>query len=100
MQWSDDHYEVVDCDLEVKDPGSFTEIIPLDKRVIDLKKINVCDTTTFFNKNEEPVIWYGKTGDSIEYFNQFAPHPLVAGRYLKPITVYMIREHINSKPRN
>ena len=98
MQWSNDHYEFVDCDLKVEGFASYVAIAPLDERVVDLKKIKVCDTTTFFNKNEEPVTKYAKTGDSIEYFNQFAPHPLVSGKYLKPITKHMIRKYVNGTP--
>jgi hypothetical protein len=98
MQWTNDHYEFVDCDLEEEGVIRFAAIEPLDKRVEDLRKIRVCDTTIFFNKNDAPLVWYAKTGDSIEYFNQAAPHPLDEGKYLKPITAYMIKKHINGKP--
>ena len=59
VQWNKDHYEEVVC------AGSkivFADVNPIIERqesVLDFKKIEVSDTTTFF-KNKQPVIWYCK----------------------------------------
>jgi hypothetical protein len=89
MTWVSDHYEEVECSSE-------TYMDNYDARYFDLKKIKACDTTTFF-KNDKAIVWYAKSGDSIEYFNQFAPYPEKTSKYLKPITNYIIKKYVNRK---
>ncbi|KQB39408.1 hypothetical protein [Flavobacterium aquidurense] len=93
MQWSGDHYDIVDCGLKAPD----NNIVLLDPNQINLKRIKVCDTTHFF-KNGKPVVFYARSGDSLECFNQIGPHPERPTQYLKPITQYMIGEYISNKP--
>jgi hypothetical protein len=92
MQWSGDHYETVDCELYTNDPVKFKSIKPLDKNLIDLKKIKVCDTTTFF-KNGEAIIWYSKTENGIDFFNTHGRHPENENA-LKPVTHYIINKYV------
>jgi hypothetical protein len=92
MQWSDDHYELVDCELSTNDLVNFNTIKPLDKNLIDLKKINVCDTTVFF-KNGEAIIWYTKTENGIEFFNTHGRHP-ENDNALKPVTHYILNKYV------
>jgi hypothetical protein len=92
MQWSGDHYETVDCELYTEDPVKFKSIKPLDKNLIDLKKIQVCDTTTFF-KNGEAIIWYAKTENGIDFFNTHGRHPK-NDNALKPVTHYIINKYV------
>lgn len=93
MQWSNDHYEKVTCDLEVNGLGSFNVVEPFDKTVFDLKKIKVCDTTPFFNKNGDAIVWYGKTANGIDFFNGHGRHP-ENNSPLKPVTRYILNKYV------
>lgn len=93
MQWSGDHYEKVSCDLEVNGLGSFNVVEPFDKTVFDLKKIKVCDTTPFFNKNGDAIVWYGKTANGIDFFNGHGRHP-ESNSSLKPVTRYILNKYV------
>jgi hypothetical protein len=90
MQWKDDHYEPVACALATEHPTEV--IIPLDKQLIHLKKINVSATTTFWVAGK-PVVWYTKVNGKPEFFNGFGLHP-VTGKALKPISKYIIKKYI------
>ncbi|WP_264564715.1 hypothetical protein [Flavobacterium sp. N3904] len=90
MQWSGDHFENVDCDLP-NNSAKF-KIIPLDKSLLPLKKVRVCDTTTFF-KNGEAIIWYAKTENGIDFFNTHGRHP-ENEHALKPVTHYIVNKYV------
>lgn len=92
IQWSGDHYEEVGCDLKIQGIGTFNSPEPYDERIINLRRIKVSDTTTFF-KNEKAIIWYAKVGDSIEFFNTHGTHP-ETGKALRPITSYIINKYV------
>jgi hypothetical protein len=92
MQWSEDHYEEVSCDLEIQGIGTYISVEPLDERVIHLKKIKISDTTTFF-KNGEAIIWYAKVGDRVEFFTTHGRHP-ENNKPLKPVTQYIIDKYV------
>jgi hypothetical protein len=92
MQWTNDHYEEVVC---VGNRIGFSDINPIfDKNddLLDFKKINVCDTTTFF-KNDQPIVWYIKQNGKCEYFNSPGLHP-ISGKPLRPISKYIIAKYI------
>lgn len=93
MQWSGDHYDIVDCDLKAAD----NNIELLDPNQIDLKRIKVCDTTSFF-RNEKAVVFYARSRDSLECFNQIGYHPERRSQYLRPITNYMIGKYVSNTP--
>jgi hypothetical protein len=93
MQWTGNNYEIVDCDLKAAD----NNIELLDQNLVNLKRIKVCDTTPFF-KNEKAIVFYARSGDSLECFNQIAPHPERRSQYLRPITSYMIGKYVSNKP--
>ncbi|MRX39003.1 hypothetical protein GJU43_06930 [Flavobacterium sp. LC2016-23] len=90
MQWSNDHYEKVDCDLSANGLIPFT-IEPFDEIKFELKKIKVCDTTTCF-KNGKPIIWYAKTGDAADFFNTHGIHP-ENEKALRPVTQYIFNKY-------
>lgn len=92
IQWSGDHYEEVSCDLKIEGIGTFNSPEPYDERIINLRRIKVCDTTVFF-QNEKAIIWYAKVGDSIEFFNTHGMHP-ENGKALRPITSYIIDKYV------
>lgn len=93
MQWSVDHYELVDCDLKIEGFGAYNKIELLDPTLVNLKKIVVCDTTTYFDKNGIAVIWYGKTANGVDFFNAHGRHPENSSP-LKPVTRYILNKYI------
>jgi hypothetical protein len=92
MQWTGNHYEEVSCDLKVQGIGTYNVAEPLDERIINLRKVKVSDTTTFF-KNGEAVIWYVKVRDSVEFFNTHGRHP-ENKKPLRPVTQYIIDKYV------
>jgi hypothetical protein len=92
MQWSNDHYELVDCSSSVQGISSRNEIIPIKKEELDLKKIKVTQQTPFF-QNNKAIVWYCKKNDKIEYFSASGFHP-ENGKPLKPISQYIIDKYI------
>lgn len=92
MIWVNDHYE----ELERSDEGYCDTYY--DARYFDLKKIKVCDTTTFFDNNGKAKVWYMKvSSDSIECFDRCAPYPLNTNKFLKPITKRMIDKYLSTR---
>ncbi|WP_264537301.1 hypothetical protein [Flavobacterium sp. N1736] len=87
MQWSEDHYEVVDCKEGIE--GNPNEIIVYDSHLLDFKKIPVCDTTTWY-ANGQSIIWYGKTNNQVDFFNSCGNgrHPETK-KTLRPLTDYI-----------
>lgn len=91
MQWSDDHYEKVDCEPKTTGIAVFNLIDPFDERQFELKKINVCDTTTCF-KNGQPIVWYGKINNKVDFYNIEGKNPL-NGKMLRPVTNHMFTKY-------
>ena len=92
MQWNENHYEVVNCNTAKQGLVAVHDIIPLEEREINLKKIEVNKETIFF-KNGKPLIWYGKIDGEVVYFNTYGTNP-ETGKQLKPITEYIINKYI------
>lgn len=92
MQWNGAYYEKVNCDKEQKGIVGFTNVALYDKDAFELKKIEVCDTTTFFI-GDKPVVWYSTTNGKKEYFTSHGFHP-ITGKALKPITEYIINKYV------
>lgn len=95
MQWSKDHYEMVDCDLKVDGFSSLNDIEPFEESKASLHKLVVCDTTECF-KNGQAIIWYAKTKNGIEFFNTHGRHP-ENYRPLKPVTQYILNKYVKNK---
>ncbi|PIF30800.1 hypothetical protein CLU81_1250 [Flavobacterium sp. 9] len=96
MQWSEDHYEIVDCSSKVE--GNLNEVIPLNKELLDFRKLTACDTTNCFKKDGEAFIWYTKTPDGgIDFFNDHGRHPEF-NRPLRPVSHYIFNKYIKGKP--
>jgi len=98
MQWSGDHYEIVSCNFKTEGIILTNPIESFDKSVVNLKKINVCDTTICFDKDGLATVWYAKTLTGIEFFNANGRHP-ENGSSLKPITSYVLDKYVKKKPR-
>lgn len=69
MQWSQDHFEVVDCNSNSSDNQN--KIIPYDANLLEFKKLRVCDTTTNYS-----TIWYSKKNNVVEFFNTHGKNPV------------------------
>lgn len=97
MQWQNDHYEVVDCTDSEKNPLENT-IVPLDKKLLNFRKVEVSDTTTFFNKQGKPLYWYCKVNGKPEFFNEMGDgiHP-ETGKRLNQISHYIIDKYVMEK---
>jgi len=92
MQWQSDHYELVDCQNKVDSLYSSSLVIPTDEKAMELKKIIVSDTTTFFEGGKAK-IWYCKVGSVPEFFDGPGFHP-ITGKGLRPVTDYIIDKYI------
>ncbi len=91
MQWSDNHYEVVDCKDGIE--GNQNKIILYDSHLLDFKKIPVCDTTTW-HANGESIVWYAKIKSEVDFFNSCGNgrHP-ETNSTLRPLTEYMFNKY-------
>ncbi|MFS4445381.1 helix-turn-helix domain-containing protein [Maribacter sp. 2307UL18-2] len=86
MVWVNDHYEKSDCS------GQALEFALNETELEKFRKIEICDTTTFFKKYD-PVIWYDKFNNRMEYFTYYGINP-INGRTLRPITQTIIDNHV------
>lgn len=91
MQWSDNHYEVVNCKDGIE--GNPNEIIQYNSHLLDFKMIPVCDTTTWF-ANGKSIIWYAKTNNEVDFFTTCGNgrHP-ESGSTIRPLTNYMFNRY-------
>lgn len=92
VQWNKDHYEEVVCAGSKIGFADVNPIIERQESLLEFKKIEVSDTTTFF-KNKQSVIWYCKKDGKCEYFNAPGLHP-ESGKTLKPISKYIIKKYV------
>ena len=91
MQWQDDHYEVVDC--EVNGLATISPVLALDKDIVGLKRVALKKGMEFF-KYKKPLYYYYKVDrDSVEFFNAPGLHP-ITNEPLKKITWHMINKHV------
>ena len=88
MIWNNDRYIKTECS------GSSEERKFIPHIYNNLKKVEVSETTAFFN-NGEVQIWYYKSNGELEYFSSPGKHP-VSGKTLKPISEYMIEKYIKN----
>ncbi|MBF4493387.1 hypothetical protein IR010_12630 [Flavobacterium sp. MR2016-29] len=96
MQWSGDHYEIVDCNFKGEGLITANPVEVLDKNLVGLKKVKICDTTVYFDKNHNAIIWYAKRGNGVDFFNSHGRHP-ENNSPLKPVTKYILDKYINNK---
>jgi hypothetical protein len=97
MRWQNNHYEMVDCETTAQSFSSVNEIVPLKEELVDFRKVEVHDTTTFF-VNGKPRYWYGKVNGKPEFFNSVGNgmHP-ETGKALKPVSAYIIKKYVTGK---
>lgn len=99
MQWQNDRYEVVDCINSNKSPFE-NDIIPLEKSLLDFRRVEVSNTTVFFNKSGKPLYWYCKVNGKPEFFNSIGDgrHP-ETGNVIKPVTHHIVNRYIINNPQ-
>jgi hypothetical protein len=95
MQWQNDHYELIDCQSNINSIYAASPIVPIDEDMIELNKLKVSDTTTFF-KGGKAIIWYCKVDGKPEYFDDSGFHP-VTGNALRPVSNYIINKYVKGK---
>lgn len=93
-QWNENHYEKVVCKGNLIGAPENVFIRWKDEYSY-FKKIEVCDTTTFF-KNGKPNVWYSKFNGKPDFFNMPENHP-ITGKQLSPVTTYIINAHVIGK---
>lgn len=91
MQWQEDHYEIVDC--EVKGIMSTSPIMALDEDVLELKRVLLEKDMEFFKYNKPLYYYYKVSRDSVEFFNAPGLHPITQ-EPLKKISKYMIDKYV------
>jgi hypothetical protein len=89
MYWIGDHYLAVPCSQIHRD----TPVVPLDTQVLNhLKKIT---DITSINDNSLGKVWYARLHkDDYEYFTDSGFHPIDTVIRLRPITKFIIGNHI------
>lgn len=90
MQWSEDHYEVVDCNSGIS--GNLNVIIPFKDELLNFRKIQICDTTRCFKPDGKAIVWYAKTDNRADFFNTHGRHP-ENDKPLRPVTNYIINKY-------
>lgn len=95
MIWKEDHYERIDCE-QSSNLGllKFAQVFPYDEILFEkFKKLAISDTTSFFNTNGDPIVWYSKQNNECEYFTWEGVHP-ISRKKLKPISRTIINNHV------
>ncbi|HMI07307.1 MAG TPA: hypothetical protein VK528_07170 [Flavobacterium sp.] len=95
LQWNTDHYEVVTCEGKEQGFPLTDPIYTYDEDLLDFRKIEVSDTTTFF-KDGQPIVWYSKQNNQCEFFNKPGMHP-ITGKPLLPVTSYIASKYVLDK---
>lgn len=89
MYWTGDRYEPVDCN----EKSSNVSIIPLDTQKLNrLQKITSPDTLT---ANALGKVWYTKIAGEHQFFTDSGVHPLDTQKKLKPVTRYILSNHVS-----
>lgn len=90
MYWLDDHYEQIACNQKIPN----TMVIALDTiKLKNFRRLTRPDTITYRAIGK---VWYSKINGKMEYYTSGGEHPVVFGRRLKPITIYIIDKYILS----
>jgi hypothetical protein len=98
MEWVNDHFEVVDCDVPNESGDRYISAKKEDLFIADFKKINPCDTLSFKDKNGNACLWYGKSNNgNMEFFNRLALHPETK-KSLKEVSLHIFNTYIKGEP--
>ncbi len=98
MQWSDDHYELVNCDLKTEGSLAGNPVELLDESLVHLKKVDIDDNTVCFDKYGRATIWYANSADGIDFFNGHGRHP-ENNNALKPVTKDIFKKYAHKSSK-
>lgn len=91
MYWKNDHYERVSCGEKVQN----SKVIALELDLLNnFRRITIPDTITY---NSISKVWYIKINGKPEFYTGMGYHPVSMNLQLKPITKYIIDNHILKK---
>ncbi len=92
MVWQDTKYVEVNFDVEKYHLNALK--LYKEEQIAHFQKIIPNCETKYFNEDGSENVWYGKNkkGD-LDFFSLFGKHP-ETGKFLKPITKYMIKKYI------
>lgn len=91
MYWAGDHYKAITCEAKINN----SIVIALDTfKLHNLKKITKPDTLSYYSIGK---VWYTKKNNKPEFFTAYGEVPYDHNKVLKPLTRYMIDQHILSK---
>lgn len=89
MYWDGNQYVPVECGKKAVNPTT----IPLDINVLKgFRRISWPDT---LSKNSIGEVWYAKRAGKYEFFTDSAMHPVDTQRSLKPLTQYILSNHLS-----
>jgi len=92
MYWTEDHYQPVSCSQKMEN----VQVIALDSEmVLHFRKITRPDTIT---DKAIGYVWYVRYRKDYEFYTADGFHPIDPTLRLRPITEYIIRNHIHPKP--
>jgi|GEM_PF-1878491 len=91
MQWQEDHYEMMDC--EINGLATISPVLALDEDVVELKKVTLRRGMPFFKYNKPLYYYYKVNRDSVEFFNGPGLHPITQ-EPLRKITWHMIYKYV------
>ncbi|MTH15670.1 hypothetical protein [Flavobacterium sp. LC2016-01] len=98
MQWSEDHYELVNCNLKTEGSLAGNPVELLDESLVHLKKVDIYDNTVCFDKYGRATIWYANTADGIDFFNGHGRHP-ENNNALKPVTKDIFKKYAHKSSK-
>jgi len=88
MQWQTDHYEPIDC----QEVSKFeTPIVALKEELLHFRQLYPKKEDPFI-QNGQPIIWYSKKDNVVEFFNADGKHP-INGKNLGPVNFYIMHKH-------
>jgi len=88
MFWNEDHYQPISCQ-----PHEDTTVTPLDSdKLVHFRKITRPDTITTRSIGS---VWYVRYRKDYEFYTSDGNHPIDPQLRLRPITDYIIRNHIH-----
>ncbi|MEO3407389.1 hypothetical protein AAFN85_25950 [Mucilaginibacter sp. CAU 1740] len=88
MIWINDHYEPQRCE----DVAGRDGVLGLDSvRLRNFKRIT---DTLKINESSVGHVWYFKNKKKIEYYTAAGYHPIDTNRWLKPLTIFIVRKYL------
>lgn len=94
MYWAGDRYKAITCEAKINN----TIVLALDTfKLHHLKKITKPDTLSYYSIGK---VWYTKKNNKPEFFTAYGEVPYDHNKVLKPLTRYMIDQHILKKVIN